>query len=112
MPRNGNIKPESKIDGKKDEESHLHRLQLIFCNGGKRDAHRQVGDNEDERDDEQQKNTSLHRHMKEKVGGDQNDRDLDVTDENVGHDFSDEHFARAGRHREKIFHRARVHVRA
>ena len=32
--------------------------------------------------------------------------DLDVADQNVGHDFADEHFARARRHREKIFHRA------
>src|SRR6185369_12218102 len=26
----------------KEEKGHLHRLELVFCQGGKRDAHRQV----------------------------------------------------------------------
>ena len=55
---------------------------------------------------QEQKNAALHRHVKEEVGRDQNDRDLDVADENVRHDFPNQHFARPRRHRKKIFHRA------
>ena len=35
---------------KKYEERHRHGLQLVFRDGGKRDPHREVGDDEDKRD--------------------------------------------------------------
>src|SRR5260370_34861456 len=67
----------------KDEESHLYRLQLVFRGGGEGDSHRQIYDDEHERDQQQKKNTALHRHMKKKEGGDQNDRYLAVANENL-----------------------------
>src|SRR4030095_12368610 len=107
MPRNGNMSPDSEIDGrKKGKQSHLHGLQLVLRNGGEGDSHRQVCDDENERDQQQQKNAPLHRHMKKKVGRDQNDRHLDVADKNVGNYLSNEHLTRACWHGEKIFHRA------
>src|SRR6476620_12281690 len=78
----------------KDEESHLYRLQLVFRDGGEGDSHRQICDDEHERDQQQKKNTALHRYMKKKVGRDQNDRYLDIADENVRNYFSNEDFAR------------------
>src|SRR5204863_831383 len=90
----------------KEKESHLHSLQLVFCDGGKSDAHCQVGGNEDQRNYSQQDDAALHRNVKEKRSGEQNDRDLDIADQNIRHDFSDEYFAWASRHRKKIFHRA------
>ena len=48
----------------------------------------------------------MHRHVKEKMRGDQDDADLDVADQDVGHDLADQHFARARGHGEQIFHRA------
>src|SRR5215468_72690 len=90
----------------KNEEGHLYSLQLVFSDRGKRDAHRKVGDDEDKCYQQQEKDAALHRYVKEKIGRDQDDRYLDVADEYVWHNFSDEHFTGAGRHRQKIFHRA------
>src|SRR5262245_26245874 len=76
----------------KDEEGHLYSLQLVFSDRGKRDAHREVCDDEDKCYQQQEKNAALHRYVKEKIGRDQDDRYLDVADEYVWHNFSDEHF--------------------
>ena len=48
----------------------------------------------------------MHRHVKKKLRRDQDDRHLDVADEDVGDDLADQHLARARRHGEQIFHRA------
>ena len=90
----------------KDKESHLHRLQLVLRDGGEGDSHRQVCNDEYKRDQQQKKNAALHRHVKKKVGRDQDDRHLDIADKNVGYNFPNEHFAWACRHGEKILHRA------
>ena len=64
----------------KNKERHLHCLQLVFRDRGKRYAHGEVRDNEDEGDPQEKQDASLHGHLKEKVRRDQNDRDLDVAD--------------------------------
>ncbi len=49
MPRNGNMKPEIRIEGRKKKKRHLHRLQLVLGDRGERDAHRKVGRDEKQR---------------------------------------------------------------
>ncbi len=75
-------------------------------NGGKHDAHCQVGQNEDKRGGEQQCHAAEDGHAEKKVGHDQDQAELDVADQDVGRDFSDQDFERARRHGEQIFHRA------
>ena len=53
---------------------------MVFGDGGKGDAHREVRNDENERDEQEKWNAALHWHMKEKVGRDQDDRHLDVAD--------------------------------
>ena len=50
-----------------EEERHLHRLQLVLRDRREGDAHREVGGDEDERDDQQQRDAAQHRHVEEKV---------------------------------------------
>ena len=41
-----------------DEERHLHRLELILRDGREGDAHGEIGGDEDERDQQQQKDAA------------------------------------------------------
>ena len=56
------------------------------------------GDNERERRGEEEQKTADHRHMKEKAGGQQNQTDLDIADENIRNDLSDQHLERSRGH--------------
>src|SRR5260370_35056842 len=82
----------------KNEESHLHGLQLIFRDRGKRDAHRQVRDDEDEGYQQQKGNASVHGHVKEKMVADKHAYARNDAAKNESTGFSDEHSPRRGRY--------------
>src|SRR4030095_16358026 len=85
--------PREEYGRKKDKERHLHRLKLIARDGGDGDAHREVRGDKHQRDDTEQRDAAVHRYVKQEVRGDEDDGDLDITDEYVWDDFSDEHLA-------------------
>jgi hypothetical protein len=67
---------------------------------------REVRHDEQKCHHQQQRQAADHRHVEQKFRRDQNQRDLHIADADIRHDFADEHFARAHRRREQIFHRA------
>ena len=90
----------------KKEERHLHRLQLVLGDGRERNAHREVSENEHQRQHQQQRHAAHHRHGEHQFGRQQNECDLDVANRDIRHDFSEQHFARMHRRGEQVFHRA------
>jgi len=100
------MKPDSRIEGRKKKYRHLHRLKLVArqCREGEADG--QIGGDEDQQNDREQKEAADHRHLEEKARGGEHQRRLDVADHDVGHDLAEHDLQRARRHGQQIFHRA------
>ena len=59
-----------------------------------------------QRDQQEQAETADHRHVKQDMRRQQDQRDLDIADEDVRNDLADHHLERARRHGQQVFHRA------
>ncbi len=94
------------MDGRKKKLAHLHGLELVAGDGGKGDAHGEVGGDEDQRHGQQQDQAADHRHVEEEAGADEDQPHLDVADEDVGNDLADQHLERPRGHGEQVLHRA------
>ena len=92
--------------GEEDEEGHLHRLELILGDGGKHDAHGQIGQNKNKRGGEKERDAAQDGHAEHEMGHDEDEAELNVADENVGRDFPDQNLEGPRWHGEQVFHRA------
>ena len=112
MPWNGNMKPDSIIDGSKRELRQLLRLHLrrAMVENAKPIARLQAM-NTPERE-QQQRDRPAHRHFEHGHRHRQDQRDLHIGQADIGDDLAQHHLHRPHRHRQQVLHRARSRARA
>jgi hypothetical protein len=106
MPRNGNMKPESSIDGRKKKKVICIACNWFWAMRAEGDAERQVGADEQQYDRVEQQQAAVHRHVEKPARGQEDQRHLDQPDDDVRHDLAGHHLDGRRRRREKVLESA------
>src|SRR5712692_3105444 len=86
----------------KEEDLHLHRLQLVLGPLGKSETYREIRRDENHERYRKEQQASHHRNLEQQLRDSEDDDDLDVAYDDVAHDFSGHHLDGAHRGREQI----------